>query len=332
MEIPRTSTTRNEGRGPGEGFRTFQTFARGWLEAHGDHTSAHDLSGYADAEAAGRLYTAWLEAGGHPMAVQQSVRRWLAGYGTTEVAGFVYKAWLNAGGRMSVVSPQVLDWIARHASSADHVLVAYLDRGGPFPLVRDAALTCMTRLRESADGSFVSKALAKRASLSDEVVLAILAWCRHFAHEGDALWRLSQLGEKLARPGVAEEACAVAELLLEPWLDPQSSPDRDVANNAAHVLAFLGSIHDPRLRARAYALLLRWLRHPNTFSRSTFCRRPLVPRLLTHVGVLLECGAIDLTADGAALARFEQWAVRCDPETMRPFAPLQEWFRRRVLP
>jgi len=85
-----------------------------------------------------------------------------------------------------------------------------LRRDGPAPRERRRLLRF-----EGAD---------EQRDLPDEAVLDILAWCRHFARNEDALWRLSQLEERIVRPGVASVACHVAEVVLEPWLDAASSP------------------------------------------------------------------------------------------------------------
>jgi len=292
-----------------------------WLDAGGDRGLVEEpirrwLEQHAvKAEPATFVYSSWLNAGGDCRLVEEPIRRWLVDHAESESARFIYAAWLDAGGALDVVESRIAAWAARNwdSPSANFVIVPYLKRRGAFEPVRQAALASMTRLRESPDGSFVSKALAPVRELPDQSVLDILAWCKCFSEDSDALWRLSQLQEKIARPAVTAEACAVAELVLGPWLDASSVPEREVANNVAHVLSALTPIHVRPLREYVTDMLLRWLRHPMGLDVSDWCRYGGVRRLARRVKVLLDHGRIDKARDAAAIERFARWAHRCDP-------------------
>ncbi len=297
---------------------------RGWLGAGGDRALVEEpirrwLTLHAEIEAAQFVYYAWLDAGGDRALVEEPIRRWLTFHAEIEEAGFVYRGWLDAQGALKAVESQVIGWLGLHSRSegSDFLVVAYLRRGGSLKPVREAALTAMARLRESASGSFISKALAKQHDLPDEAVLNILRWCRHFAHDDDALWRLSQLEEKIARAQVAAETCEVAEFVLDPWLSETSAPSPEVANNVTRILAGMTLITEPSLHERAGVMLARWLRHPRGFSTSNWCPVACVAPLVLEVRALIERGVVDMASDAEAIDLFAEWKHRRDAEVRR---------------
>jgi hypothetical protein len=294
-----------------------------WLGAGGDLAAVDDplrrwLARHTEAREAGPLFAAWLDAGGNPALIEELLRRWLVVHAEAEGAGIVYGAWLEAEGTRGVVEFPLVRWLTSHPEPETTGLssAARLKRQRAFSFVRDAAFAAMARLRESAEGSYVSKALTKQDDLPDEAVLDILTWCRHFARNDDALWRLSQLEERIARPGVASEACHVAELLLDPWLDPASLPAPPIANNITRILASLTHITDPALRERAGVLLARWLRHPHGFD-SSWCPPGCVSALVGEVRTLIARRVIDMAADAEAIDRFAHWKRKRQPAIRR---------------
>jgi hypothetical protein len=188
----------------------------------------------------------------------------------------------------------------------------------------------MSRLRESPDGSFLSKVLAKQRDLPDGAVLDILAWCRCYADDPDSLWRLSQLGKNIARAAVGAEACDVAALVLARWLDPKSTPEPEVANNVAHVLAALMFIRALAVRERADQMFVQWLRHPHGFDASNWCRYGLPWRLISKAAELIEREVIDVVGDSSALDRFVLWAQRCGESCHARFATMPAWLSERL--
>jgi hypothetical protein len=292
---------------------------RAWLSAGGHRALIEEpmrrwFTLYAETQVAGFVYRGWLDAGGDRELIEEPIRRWLALHDETEEAGFVYRGWLDAQGAIEVLQSHVIRWFGLHSQSegADFVVVAYLKRGGSLKEVRGAAFAAMARLRESAGGAFVSKVLAKQHDLPDEAVLNVLWWCRHFAGDDDALWRFSQLGEKIARAQVAAETCSVAERVLAPWLSETSSPTPEVANNITRVIAGMTLITEPSLHERVGVMLARWLRHPRGFSTSNWCPVSCVAPLVSGVRALIEHGVVDMTSDAEAIDRFAEWKRQRD--------------------
>ena len=308
-----------------------------WLDAGGDRVVVEEairrwIEHHGESEDAQFVYRAWLDAGSDRVVVEEAIREWVERHGESEQADFIYRAWLDAGGDRVVIEEPIRKWLERHtgADGADFLVVAYLKRGGDFERVREAAMAAMRRLRESPDGSFISKVLARQPDLPDDSVLDILAWCRRYSENDDALWRLSQLGEKIARSTVAADACVVCETVLKRWLEPASSPAPTIATMVTGVLVAIGTFRDWQLRGCAYAMLVRWLRHPAGLDVARIADPDTVPRLITLVGVLLKRRDLDLHADADVLARVTGWAERCAPATLSRFGTLAEWFATRA--
>jgi hypothetical protein len=304
-----------------------------WLDAGGDRVLVEEpirkwLEQHGELETTQFVYCAWLDAGGDRVLVEEPIRKWLEQHGELDTAQFVYRAWLDSGGDRMLVEERAIAWLGRHSEKedADFLVVAYLKHGGDFERVREAAMAAMRRLRNSPEGAFVSKVLARQRELPDEAVLDVLAWCRHYSDDDDALWRLSQLRDKMTSSAVAMDACAAVEAVLKRWLNPVSLPSPEVARMVTHVLATSATFLDWRLRGRAYAMLVQWLRHPTGFEVVAVYHQDTVLRVINLVGVLLRRGDLDLRADADVLARVTRWAERCAPASLARFGTLADWF------
>jgi hypothetical protein len=154
------------------------------------------LAQHHEQEQAQFLLNAWLKHHRHP-AIAANGQYWLRRHGHKPVASFVLKAWLDAGGEFSQVEEAALAWLAQHGTAAEarFVLKAWLDAGGEFSQVEEAMLAWLAQHSTAAEAQFVLKAWLDAGGEFSQVEKAALAW--------------------LAQHGTAAEACFV----LKAWLD-----------------------------------------------------------------------------------------------------------------
>jgi hypothetical protein len=290
----------------------------GWLDAHGEAELVRKgierwLEKNATTPDAQFVYRAWLDAKGELELVRKPIREWLKENPTIPEAGFVYRAWLDAGGGMECIEAQMKDWLALHgrAADADFLFRAWSKAGGPFSVIREPALLWLGENYDKPEAVYLTKELAKQPDLPVDSVRHILAWCRKFYDNEDALRRLARLGTHLLNNEVAEEILSTSEAVLGPFLSGRA-PVTPVAKGQIAAI-FSRLIGTPRLRTgeprrRVDTLLVNWLRNPCSYGRDPQPPFGLLgPPYLVRVGKLLQSGVLTLPSDRDALERFLQW-------------------------
>jgi hypothetical protein len=311
-----------------------------WLDAKGELELVREpirewLKEHAAIPDAGFIYRAWLDAKGDRELVREPIQGWLKNHAAIPQAGFVYRGWLDAGGEKESIETWMKDWLALHgrAVDADFLFRAWLDAGGDFSVIREPALHWLSENYDKPEAVYLTKKLAKQPDLPVETVSHILAWCRKFNEDEDALWRLTQLGRYLQRAEVAEEVLSTSELVLRPFLSALGPIPAVARGQIATVFSLL--IGAPGLRAgesraRVDTLFVAWLRNPSSYgidpkAHGALQRRPY----FVGVGKLLESGALTLPSDRAALERFLRWVNTWEPFWKEKLRPDLAWLKQR---
>ena len=121
------------------------------------------------------------------------------------------------------------------------------------------------------DAVFLLKYVAKQKGLPPDVARLILMWCKDFATDPDAIWRLSTLIHNIG-PDLAEQALQASESVLEPIL---TKPNLKFVTRS-QVSTILGDLTDFEPLRTGPAkdgllnLLLRWVNHPQSFAGTRF--------------------------------------------------------------
>ena len=310
-----------------------------WLEAKGELELVREpilgwLKEHAASPEAGFVYCAWLEAKGELELVREPIRGWLKEHAASPEAGFVYCGWLDAGGNKEYIEAWMKDWLALHgrAVDADFLFRAWLDAGGDFSVIREPALLWLRENYDKPEAVYLTKKLAKQPDLPVETVSYILAWCRKFSGDEDALWRLRQLGRYLLNDEVAEEALSTCETVIRPFLSAPGPVAAVAKGLIATIFSYL--MDAPDLRAgevctRVDTLLVAWLRNPSSYGIDPRAHWALQRRpYFVGVGKLLESGALTLPSDRDALERFLRWVNTWGPRWKATLRPDLAWLKQ----
>ena len=295
-----------------------------WLDAKGKLELVREpiqgwLRKHATIPGAQFVYCAWLNAKGELELVREPIRGWLKEHATTPEAGFVYCALLNAGREKESIEAWMKDWLALHgrAVHADFVFRAWLHAGGDFSVIREPALHWLSENFDKPEASYLTKKLAKQPDLPVETVRHILAWCRKFSGDEDALWRLTQLGRHLLNSEVAEEVLSTCETVLRSLLSASGPIPAVAKGQIATLFSYLMDAPGLRAgesRARVDTLFVAWLRNPSSYGIGPKAHWALQRRpYFVGVGKLLESGALRLPSDRDALERFLRWVNTWEP-------------------
>ena len=312
---------------------------RAWLDAKGELELVREairgwLEDHAKTPQAGFVYAAWLEAKGELKLVREPIREWLEDHAKAMQARFVYRAWLDAGGEKGHIEAWMKDWLALHgrAVDADFLFQAWLDAGGDFSVIREQALLWLSENYDKPEAVYLTKKLAKQPDLPVETVRHILAWCRKFCEDEDALWRLTQLGSYLLNNEVAEEVLSTSERVLRPFLSAQGPIPAVTKGQIATAFSYLtgaASLRDGEPRARVDTLLVAWLRNPSSYGIDPKAHWALQRRTyFVGVGKLFESGALTLPSDRDALERFLRWVNTWEPRWKATLRPDLAWLKQ----
>ena len=298
-----------------------------WLDAGGDKALVEQpirdwLSIHKTAAEAQFIYNAWLDAKGNPELIRDAIGAWLDIHKTdanvSSDASHVYKAWLDAGGDKALVEQPIKDWLVVHKTNpvAKFVYNSWLDAGGERDVVWDSLLLWLAEYRTNESAVRITKFVAKQPDLPDASVKDVLVWCRTFAANEDALWRVTQLGPKLLNVDVLEDACATAETILFHITGSTNEINELTSGQVATLLNYLveaAHFHSSKMRDRVDVLIVVWMRHPNSFGRRpkphTNIQRV---RFTSRVLLLLHSGELDFTRDREPIRRFLEWLDEWD--------------------
>jgi peptidyl-tRNA hydrolase len=290
---------------------------RAWLDAGGDKELVQGdieawLVKHLTTVEAGYVYRGWLNAGGDKELVQSGIEAWLVEHQTTAEAGYVYHAWLDAGGNRQLIRESLEAWLREHGkvANADFIFKAWLENGGDFSLIRPFAIEWLSRNYDKAQAVYITKFIARQADIPVGTIRDILNWCRMFATDEDALWRLLHLRQHFSNSEVAEELCSTVEVVFQHRFLNNEPPGREAKNLITSLLSFF--ISEPNFRAgplrgRIDVLLLAWVRHPASYGayppRFNIQRAEHVRR----VAFLIRSGALSVSDERASLERFFRW-------------------------
>ncbi|MCP4699561.1 MAG: hypothetical protein GY862_22340, partial [Gammaproteobacteria bacterium] len=170
-------------------------------------------------------------------------------------AQFVYNSWLGAGGDFSAIKQAVIRWLHQHYQTPEAV--------------------------------FVTKFLVRQKDLTPQTIQEILAWCRQYAADPDAVWRLSRLDEHLLNPEISEALCATAKSIVHSLCASESVP----AFSKGQMLVLSWLSEAPAfcalpLKQRRNSLFRAWLHYPAAFDfqADDFLQRPHYLYWLGHAG------------------------------------------------
>ncbi|MHB9134729.1 MAG: hypothetical protein ACYDBB_26960 [Armatimonadota bacterium] len=258
------------------------------------------------------VYRAWLKARGDKVIVQVSIERWLAKHATIPEANFVYRAWLEATRDVNAIRDYVIAWLKVNANvdDLDFLLRAWLGAGGDFDSIRKTTLHWVEKHCLEKHATFLIKEVAKQRNLPVSAVRAMLAWCRTFPADEDALWRFTQLSANLRNPEVATNVLQTAELLIRPILE--CSTTRPVtAGQLNHVFSLLltgSSFKGGEFGVRLDSLFVMWIRHPTSYS---IVQKPYksaqVESFVIRLGLLIKAGLLDIQRDTVSLRKVVLW-------------------------
>ncbi|HZH29194.1 MAG TPA: hypothetical protein VEY11_00250 [Pyrinomonadaceae bacterium] len=313
---------------------------RAWLNAGGNKELVQAgieawLVEHQTTAEAGFVYQAWLDATGDKELVRAAIELWLVEHQTTAEAGFVYRGWLYAGGAKGLIRTSLESWLEEHGkdTDADFVFKAWLETGGRFSLIRPYAIEWLSLHYDKAEAVYLTKFMARQADLPVETIKNILNWCRKFAADEDALWRLLHLRLHFSNSEIAEELCSTVEVVFQHRFLSNEPPEHEAKNLITSLFSFLiGELNfrAGTLRERIDDLLLAWLRHPASYG----VHPQPHPRLqrahhVWRVAFLITSGALDISVDRASLERFLRWVNVWDAEKKERIIQTLADLRRR---
>ncbi len=267
------------------------------------------------------VFQAWLDNGGEVETVREHLLSWLKIHELLPEASFSFEVWLGNGGEVEAVREHLFGWLQKNSSllEASFVMRAWLDAGGDFDLAREHAITWFQTHWKTPEAGFILKYLGRQQELSTEVVQKILTWCRHFAADNDALWRLTSLASHLLRTELQlEVASASAAVIRAALAQPEPPPIRCAL--VSLLFSILGQSASLRLGTRS--LFLEWLRHPSSHFRfytghdGTPSRLQYAAEkesLLFYLGDLIQVGALSVDRERPAIQRFFRWIGEWTP-------------------
>lgn len=276
-----------------------------WLERH-----------HVD-QAAQFVYKSWLDAKGELEVVRAPIIAWLQRFRLDQAARFVYASWLDGKGELDVVRASVLAWLAAHQDSPglDHVYRAWLEGGGPWEDVSVWVLAWLRTHHDDWEATHLLKYVTKQDDLPTESVREILYWCRVWANDKDALWRLSTLlDHNEPTADLTSDYISAAEAVLSSQLQSDHLDDIQ-RGQISFVVSSLASLEPPTvaLLSALNRLIISWLRHPESYGRSVAPRRvEQSPELVARVVALIGVGRLSPHRDSEALARFAEWLALWD--------------------
>jgi hypothetical protein len=313
-----------------------------WLDATKDGEFVrNDVRAWLDVEAnrlsvsAEFVYKSWLDATKDGEFVRNDVRAWLdvEANRLSDSAKFVYTSWLDATKDGEFVREAIIDWLGQFAEhpEADFVCLAWLEAKGDPEVVKVPAIRWLRLYHEKEVAGFITKYLAKQRELPVQAVLDILTWCRTYASNPDALWRLTTVANHAMCDDTANDFHDTCKTIIDIYL-PRQNIDETPAGQIAVVICFLIGIalRTPTLDDSVDNLFICWLRHPDSYGE----RRPLFSVIqrtcyLQRVADLLIKQKLDMTADRDALARFLQWVNLWQPGKKEELCRIIDFLRRK---
>ncbi len=312
---------------------------RAWLDAGGDHEPIRgSLLTWATKHgttegAASFVYRAWLDGGGSPELIRDYVSSWLDQHGDTEeAASHVYRAWLDAGGSDESILDRIDLWLTRHGDStkaASFVYAAWLNAEGTVNRIAPQIYEWFHRHRlDHHVGAYVGKALARYEGLPETTVRDLLAWCRAFANDEDALWRLSTLAWFSGNEALSSEYVLTTEVIFYENARTKRDITADGATSVTYIFSYLcARITTGPLAERVDVLLVDWLNHPAAFHHGIEnTRNAQRYSLAVRVLSLVARGFVD--ADTPGLHAFISWMSAWAPENRDPLSPMLQQYAR----
>lgn len=270
------------------------------------------------------VYVAWLKHGGDTGVIDAAVHSWVAVNGTRPEASHVYPAWLNAGGETVSMESDILRWISAHGETddAEFVYRAWVESElPPETVLSPLGKWFHTRRSDRDAGQYMGKLLTQQRELPPEIVRDILAWCRTFSDEPDALWRLSRLCHTAHDPELGPAVVATAERLLVTVANkPEPVPDEVLM--ATFVLSQLAySCRFGQLADRVDILLFDWFAHPKAFSHPVAAARPAESGVFASRALSLVHHRDFAVLDLPGFANFLKWLSLWTPENRDSVLP-----------
>ena len=186
---------------------------------------------------ASRVYCAWLDVTGNAGLIEKPLAEWLAVNGGTKESERVFRVWLEVGGRFAFVRKEVFEWVRTHT------------------LERDAG--------------YLLKHVVRQRVLPDDVALKILNWCAEFAHDRDAIWRMSSLSAHVSADLFLDALRVAVPVLAPSFANPSLLPvTRSQVTTVLGNLTTLEHLASHPQSPELDALLCRWMNHPQSFEAS----------------------------------------------------------------
>lgn len=273
------------------------------------------------------LFVAAMQNAWWSQEIEIAFTRWLRKFQSALLFGVALETWLNETGSTERVKEAVQHWLRlhRHRVHAGFVYKSWLKAGGDITSIQEPALAWLHENRKTSHVKFFLKYISKQPFLSSQTVRDVLAWCRAFPDDEDALWRITQLGANLLSYELAQDIYETARALLERAINPNVNIDVVRSSQITTLLSFLfenARIHSIKMRADVDFLIVLWLRHPHSFGRN-----PKPHRNIQRIGfarqvlLLYRVGDLVFKDERSSLMRFLNWLDEWEPlrkEQLRP--------------
>jgi hypothetical protein len=170
--------------------------------------------------------------------------------------------------------------------------------------------------RERPEAVYLTKSLARVPTISREVVLDILHWCRHFRHDIDATWRLWQLFRHFDDPAVAQELLRTLASFVRPDEGSVMVAGTDPATHIDRCFSYLFSLElyaAPPYGRQLDRLFADWLKSHASFSAEVLDSLPY-DLVAERFGFLLITRVLDVESDKESIERFLRSSKGWAPE------------------
>jgi hypothetical protein len=308
-----------------------------WLDAHGEVALVQEkllawVKQHGETQEAQFVYRAWLDAHGEVAPMREKLLAWVKQHGETQEAQFVYRGWLDATKDTAAIRDQVGRWLARFGrdDEVDYLCRSWTRAGGEFEFVRGAALAWFETHWSQERAVYLLKEITRQRELPLTTVRAALQWCRMFAHNEDAIWRLSRLWSNVFSAEVAADFVGALEAVLESVFNSRTGK---VARVVAAVLVDAcrtKQFQSPAQRHQVLRLFARAVRDGRVFAvygpvpepqQHSACFEALVDAL--------DAGYLHPVDDEGSLRRFLLWVNGWSPERKGDLRPLHALLTER---
>jgi hypothetical protein len=268
-----------------------------WLTKHQAHLDAQFV------------YKSWLDAKGDVEFVRESIRLWLAEHQTKLQAQFIFSAWLHAKGDVELVKEPLQFWLAKYQSDfgAQYVYQAWLDMELDFDYIKSFSVNWLAEHHDKQYAVFLTRRFAKQESLPLEAIRYILLWSIKFNSHKDAIWRLSQLRDKVLDINVSGEFLIASEKSINALL-LKSSIDEKTKEQIMPIFSRLfchTGLQTSDLIERIGNIYVKWIKYADSFSENPASFDDAqTPVCLERFALLLEKNLLDIGDDHFFIERF----------------------------